>query len=234
MIDPTLTTLIAEMQRAQQAHAGTYFGSVIQGWLDTLARSVLSSSEFSSIPTPDAERLRASFLVRWPGRGKADQPCGEFVSANPGLSTHSPDPCCRCGWSRADDQRDEAPSVPSSQDWEPIESAPKDGTWFLGWNSDVGWFVWRAGTDLMAGENPEPTHWMPLPAPPTAALHSQPPAPDLRTAIEAQTRAAVFREIHDHWEFTTTDEASFDEWLHEGIRDADLKVTDALKAREER
>ena len=50
--------------------------------------------------------------------------------------------------------------------WQPIETAPKTGEWFLGWNRDCGCFVWRDGPGLITGEDPAPTHWMPLPARP--------------------------------------------------------------------
>jgi hypothetical protein len=52
--------------------------------------------------------------------------------------------------------------------WQPIATCPQDGSWFLGWNEDCGCFVWRDGPGLITGEDPAPTHWMPLPAPPTA------------------------------------------------------------------
>ena len=62
-------------------------------------------------------------------------------------------------------------------EWRPIKTAPKDGTEVLGWpavgryNMDMpapmAWDrgVWR----MIAGEGDwmDPTHWMPLPAPPS-------------------------------------------------------------------
>lgn len=60
--------------------------------------------------------------------------------------------------------------------WEPIETAPRDGTWILGWRkSNV--FIDGVQT-VMAFDDVEdhwvdgcfevdpPTHWMPLPEPP--------------------------------------------------------------------
>lgn len=65
-------------------------------------------------------------------------------------------------------------------EWKPIETAPKDGTWFLvidpdssmcwapygfcSWQTDYSGHSYWAEEDT--SEEIQPTHWMPLPDPP--------------------------------------------------------------------
>lgn len=60
-------------------------------------------------------------------------------------------------------------------EWRPIESAPMNGKWILLWWPHVtdapfvGFYTskWRAATNGDSWVGPGPTHWMPLPTPPT-------------------------------------------------------------------
>jgi hypothetical protein len=59
-------------------------------------------------------------------------------------------------------------------EWQPIETAPKDGTdlllWWPYWSKIPVHGYWSLGewASLSAiSEGDGPTHWMPLPAPPT-------------------------------------------------------------------
>ena len=76
--------------------------------------------------------------------------------------------------------------------WQPIETAPKDGSEMLVWEMFGGWFVakwslkrkiWVSVWSCMEFDEIEPTHWMPLPDQPedyepTEAQQGLIPIPD--------------------------------------------------------
>jgi hypothetical protein len=65
--------------------------------------------------------------------------------------------------------------------WRPIATAPTDGTnvllWWPFWCKNrptIGWFGYKGiqqwiAPEALEGDGDGPTHWMPLPAPPTEA-----------------------------------------------------------------
>ena len=53
-----------------------------------------------------------------------------------------------------------------ASEWQPIETAPRDQTWVICWGPDYGFGLARFYPNIEWAEEPEYTHWRPLPAPP--------------------------------------------------------------------
>ena len=83
-----------------------------------------------------------------------------------------------------------SPGAREAQPWQPIETAPTDGTnvllWWPFWCKNrptIGWFGYKGiqqwiAPEALDGDGDGPTHWMPLPSPPnTSARAAAPGAP---------------------------------------------------------
>jgi Lar family restriction alleviation protein len=91
----------------------------------------------------------------------------------------------RLGLSRSATAAPTAEQAEAVREWQPIETAPKDGTevWaFNGeqarmlWSEGQEWALWVWADQLLADADPEPeqpTHWMPLPAAPASSTGEQ-------------------------------------------------------------
>lgn len=100
-----------------------------------------------------------------------------------GISTR-----CTCGYATAKqrvlDLAEQVARTPQPEEWKPIASAPKDGTTILLYCPDDApalvagnfcsgndWSGWQYADELLsdaAPGGPSPTHWMPLPQPPSS------------------------------------------------------------------
>lgn len=103
-------------------------------------------------------------------------PCDEFRPHPP----RAEEPwCAQCGYSPEDHDMwayaDDLDAVIAAMGWQPIETAPKDGTEVVLWNDNqhtaaVGsWrrmFASTVESWTRAGERIQPTHWTPLKKPP--------------------------------------------------------------------
>lgn len=126
------------------------------------------------VPAMALELLRAVQAARRPvavepGKAEPCVLCGGTGFTGSGDRTMECHPCNGTGMVAA------TPSVGGAEGWQPIETAPKDGSHFLAYEPTGDMYRAAYGRDdvlhAFCGQpvvySPEPTHWMPVPVSPT-------------------------------------------------------------------
>ena len=145
-------------------------------------------------PTPYPDGLTRPTPPPAPPPKRADHIAGEWVSIRSGGFLVAQGHKCSCGVVGCQTSREVAPFGPEGRgvnlgplssagvrhmEWQPIETAPKDGTRFIAWGPNLAvaecewreaWAHYDAGW-YRSNQHPvvEPTHWQPLPSPPVNA-----------------------------------------------------------------
>jgi hypothetical protein len=113
-------------------------------------------------------RERATQLANWMNRHNVPEQYADAYEA-----------CDEC-IAEAERQITEALQAQREAAWQPIETAPKDGTWFLAYSPNGNWrriswgrnrhheLCWCAADYWWLETERQFTHWQPLPTPPAA------------------------------------------------------------------
>lgn len=157
---------------ADKAHRLNFAADILQGMSDGIDGDRLTAliewAVYGSISLASPDALESIFAAPW----VASKDEGEFD----GYPLNE----ARKDIERVSREADAILAAIPSDGWREIESAPKDGTRFLAWITELGgvdFIHWQDGPTNVGwrdsfirvyreGDFGGPTHWMPLPAPP--------------------------------------------------------------------